>query len=402
MTSQDQMQLDTANIIVDGNHHPPSTASTHEEDDDHDHREERHVVDAFHHHEDNTEYEDDEDDDEEDDDASSSPYSSQATFGHACGIWFNPTVDVISNDLRDLPKGRRELVWSDMIGNDSNAVHFERGIRTESPETVENSLKDLDRDLKSMFSFGDTALRRARIQCPEYIDNRDFRLRFLRAERFHVKNAASRMLQHFEEKKFLFGEHCLGRDILLSDLNDDDIECLESGGHQVTPVLDRHGRTIELCNFHLLKETNVASKLSDNRARWYSLMTACQDESVQQNGIVRVIDALHDFTARAGKKFDAEYFKLSMKMYHAIPVKFVATYVVAEDDRWKPVLDQKLRFMPTEWRVRTRILKGSYEECQYDLMCVGVPKSILTMGLQHHKQWMETRRQSEGVKRRRV
>jgi hypothetical protein len=461
-------------------------------------------------------YPEEEEDDDDDDDESESIYSSQATFGHACGIWFNPTVDIISNDLRDLPKGRRELVWSDMIGNDSNVDHFERGIKTESPETVASSLQELQKELGSMFSFGDTALRRARVQCPQYVDDPEFRLRFLRSERFHVKNAANRLLRHFEEKKFLFGEQCLGRDVRLSDLNDDDLQCLRCGGLQVTSIVDRHGRPVEVTNYHLLQNNPVASRISEvrqhglnewnaillrrryiiidfaisfflslslsltpnafhtspaptqshstqifwqNRARWYTLMTACEDVSVQQNGIVRVIDALHDYTSQAGKKFDAEYFKMvrhkmkwflcvcvcvcvfvfvcvfcilyfvffsvrsfsltvsmivsthtkhartqkqKMRAYHAIPVKFVATYVVIDDDSWKPVLEQFLRFMPMDWRVRTRVLKGSYDECCYDLLCVGVPKGVLTVGTQNHTEWLEQRQEIEGVKRRRM
>jgi hypothetical protein len=229
-------------------------------DDCNDEEEEEEEEETEHYPEDN-----DEDDDDDDDDESESIYSSQATFGHACGIWFNPTVDVISNDLRDLPKGRRELVWSDMIGNDSNADHFERGIKTESPETVASSLQELQKELGSMFSFGDTALRRARVQCPQYVDDPDFRLRFLRSERFHVKNAANRLLRHFEEKKFLFGEHCLGRDVRLSDLNDDDLQCLRCGGLQVTSILDRHGRAVEVTNYHLLQNNPVASRISEVR-----------------------------------------------------------------------------------------------------------------------------------------
>jgi hypothetical protein len=208
---------------------------------------------------------DDEVDEQEEGDEgdSSSLYSAQTTFGHACSIWFNPSVEIISNDLRDLPKVARELVWTDMIGNDSNADdHFSRN-RKESSETVQRGLEGLDRELKALFSFGDTALRRARNQCPRYVDDPVFRVRFLRAERFHVKNAATRLLRHFEEKKSLFGENSLGRDVLLSDLNDDDVAYLECSGHQVSSSLDRHGRKMEICNFFLLNNTSIRSNISE-------------------------------------------------------------------------------------------------------------------------------------------
>ncbi|KAL3916510.1 MAG: hypothetical protein SGILL_005146, partial [Bacillariaceae sp.] len=207
----------------------------------------------------------DEDDDDEEGNLASYD-SAQATFGHACGIWFNPSNESISNDLRDLPKLARELVWTDMIGNDSNADHFDRSNAGESPEIVQQALESLDCELKGMFSFGDTALRRARMQCSQYVDDPSFRVKFLRAERFHVKNAATRLLRHFEEKKSLFGEHCLGRDVLLSDLNEGDMEYLECPGHQISSSLDKHGRSIEICNFDLLTKTNISSKTSEVRS----------------------------------------------------------------------------------------------------------------------------------------
>jgi hypothetical protein len=150
-----------------------------------------------------------------------------------------------------------------MIGNDSNAPQLEREVRCVSPNTIQTSLQDFDRELKGMFSFGDTALRRARVQCPGYVDDPAFRLRFLRAEQFHIKRAATFLLRHFEEKKLLFGEHCLGRDITLPDLNDDDLAYLECGGHQISPCVDRHGRCIEICNLHLLNSTDTSSKISE-------------------------------------------------------------------------------------------------------------------------------------------
>jgi hypothetical protein len=91
-----------------------------------------------------------------------------------------------------------------------------------------------------------------------------------------------------------------------------------------------------------------------------------------------------------------------MEMYNAIPIKFLATYVLTDDDLWKSMLDQYLRFLPTSWRVRTRILRGTYEECVYDLFCVGVPKVIISNDLSLHNEWIDKQRHVEGVKRRKL
>jgi hypothetical protein len=39
-------------------------------------------------------------------------------------------------------------------------------------------------------------------------------------------------------------------------------------------------------------------------------MHASEEESVQENGMVRVIDTLDKFTPGVGKKYDADFFKM--------------------------------------------------------------------------------------------
>jgi hypothetical protein len=69
---------------------------------------------------------------------------------------------------------------------------------------------------------------------------------FLRCDEFRVKNAAKRMMKHFDMKIELFGVDKLGRDITLNDFDPFDIECLNAGFFQVLPTRDRAGRAI-LC-----------------------------------------------------------------------------------------------------------------------------------------------------------
>ena len=54
-------------------------------------------------------------------------------------------------------------------------------------------------------------------------------LQFLRTDLFDVELAAKRMIDHFTYKKELFGLKALGRDILLSDFNQDDMDFFNSG-----------------------------------------------------------------------------------------------------------------------------------------------------------------------------
>ena len=62
-----------------------------------------------------------------------------------------------------------------------------------------------------------------------YVDNSDFRLRFLRAERFDEKLAAIRYVRHYQMKLELFGVNKLGQNIIQDDLDDESLEALYCG-----------------------------------------------------------------------------------------------------------------------------------------------------------------------------
>ena len=115
------------------------------------------------------------------------------------------------------------------------------------------------------------ALELALRKYPNYVKDRKFQLKFLRAEHFDINATATRMVIHFETKYDIFvkgannsnnsktttdimedhpdHEHdvdeILGREVELSDLDDDDdIHCLKMGYFQVLPITDQCNRKI--------------------------------------------------------------------------------------------------------------------------------------------------------------
>ena len=78
----------------------------------------------------------------------------------------------------------------------------------------------------------------------EYVENPLFRLTFLRANTFNVKNAVNQMLSFFRLKATYFGTDKIARDITLRDLNDDDIELMMSGMYHIQNGTDQDGRVI--------------------------------------------------------------------------------------------------------------------------------------------------------------
>lgn len=115
------------------------------------------------------------------------------------------------------------------------------GIKEDS-EVVARCLSEMDNEISR------TSRKEAFLQAmglaPDYVNSESMRIKFLRSEMFDPKAAAARIIRHFEEKKNLFGEDKLGRDILLSDLTEDDMESLSCGAAQFLREADKGGRRV--------------------------------------------------------------------------------------------------------------------------------------------------------------
>jgi hypothetical protein len=96
---------------------------------------------------------------------------------------------------------------------------------------------------------------------PTYTTNVQFRLQFLRAERFNVAATAQRMGRYFQQKLILFGPEKLGQaQITLNDLSVEDKVAVECGYMQWLPQRDSSGRAIYFCAI-LLRQWKERSNL---------------------------------------------------------------------------------------------------------------------------------------------
>ena len=114
----------------------------------------------------------------------------------------------------------------------------------EDQNLVDSSLASLDEQLKQIGGTSRAAFDRATELYPEYIENKEFRLMFLRAERFVVEKAARRIVQHFKDKLELFGETKLGKKIAFEDLSKDDQAAVICGAAQCLGSKDTKGRMV--------------------------------------------------------------------------------------------------------------------------------------------------------------
>ena len=136
------------------------------------------------------------------------------------------------------------------------------GVRTlareETAEFLEQSLAELETFLNQMrtdppslknafilsqrpdfgHTTGNNELRRT------YVNDTNFRLRFLRCELFDAKKAALRMIKYLDLVLELCGDYALQRQIKITDFSKDEMKVLRSGCIQLLPYRDRAGRPI--------------------------------------------------------------------------------------------------------------------------------------------------------------
>lgn len=123
-------------------------------------------------------------------------------------------------------------------------VHGVSDVIREDPYFVRKCFQDLQLEILKIREKAayDLALQKDE----SYVNDERLRLMFLRAESFDPTTAATRMVSFFEAKLDLFGPESIARDIRMSDLDEDDKRCLESGYVQLLSGRDRAGRAIFL------------------------------------------------------------------------------------------------------------------------------------------------------------
>ena len=121
----------------------------------------------------------------------------------------------------------------------------------ETPELISDRLLDMDTQIRNQRHR--EAYDIAEAMNPQYVRDPEFRLMFLRADQFHAKNAALRLIRHFELKRDLFGVEKLAVEITQDDLDKETMDCLYVGYAQFLTIPDRSNRFISMwvsCKHH--------------------------------------------------------------------------------------------------------------------------------------------------------
>ncbi len=163
------------------------------------------------------------------------PLATRTPSGHLQEIPTPNEMDrIIAKEMTDLSLQEREKAENDVHGVGTNGQ--------EDPMLLQAGLLQLQHHLDSMKRG--TVYEVAESLDSNYVHEHNFRLMFLRADRYNPKEAAERMIRFFDLKKNLFGTEKLVKNITMEDLSDDDMETLRSGYMQLPSFWDMAGRTL--------------------------------------------------------------------------------------------------------------------------------------------------------------
>mmetsp|Transcript_8574 Transcript_8574/g.21078 ORF Transcript_8574/g.21078 Transcript_8574/m.21078 type:complete len:491 (-) Transcript_8574:216-1688(-) len=246
---------------------------------------------------------------------------------------------------------------------------------------------------------------------PNYVKDPEFRLMFLRATEGDTKKAAKRLTRHFKTKLRLFGEDKLGRDIVLDDLSDDDMEALKSGGFQVLKKRDAAGRSVLFGRYTSMKYKHIDNML---RALWYIWMTILEDPVNQMKGVVAVgyevgrvpLDKFNDTIDDAfgfemddmNGGFDRTLAREIVSVPLSVPARPVGYHLCTDSHQWVGILNMVMVTLCKFIRLRMRIHHGTDQECKYALMTHGMPTDCVPvdgcgyLSLTNHLEWIDHRR----------
>ena len=178
-------------------------------------------------------------------------------------IGVSPRVEATTRDTnmaeyaddkwKDDPKVVDDLVSRELMQlslNDRNAIQEEiHGVhclaKEETKELLEDSLKQLATELDDVLppEQKKAYLISQRLK-KSYVNDDDFRLRFLRCELFDAKKAARRIAFLLDFLLEVFGRFALKRPVKLVDFDREELKYMRRGRYQYLPFRDRSGRRI--------------------------------------------------------------------------------------------------------------------------------------------------------------
>jgi len=281
----------------------------------------------------------------------------------------------------------RESLLNELHGASSRAV-------PESPEMIRSALTLFQEAVdKFIPEFEKVAYIRACNMSSTYVHSIAFRLKFLRAELFHIRNAALRYFRNLNYLLEKFGEIALMRQLYMSDLNSDEMKFLKKGYLQILPFRDRSGRRI-IANLGSFGGFDFSMMTKERVAAYVVFSILSEDEASQIKGAV-MLGLLNEEaieSIRMARLSDAQ------KFGQVIPIRFSGAHFCFPDEfRFRVLKAMVLTLGQGDTRHMTRIHIGTQVKCDYDLRSFGIPTEFIPRSStgkikdSYHKTFLKTK-----------
>ncbi|CAJ1943655.1 unnamed protein product [Cylindrotheca closterium] len=252
---------------------------------------------------------------------------------------------------------------------------------------VGKELRETTEIVKKNLAEFDQAVRRERNPVYEmavdqnraYVENRSFRLRFLRAEMHNIGKAVDNMMNFLRNKLLHFGEDKVSRDICLSDLSEEEVGLLLSGIFHIQNDRDPMGRVI----VYITGGTEMLEKCRPEtliRVAYYFYFNILSSiEAVQMKGIVLIVYDMSAPELRRQFVMPGLIFGLlAQAEQRSFPVRFSALHTCVRTGTTNMrILDTNVaagaRQLPQHLQARMRFHHGSNTELQHILSAFGIP-----------------------------
>jgi hypothetical protein len=194
-----------------------------------------------------------------------------------------------------------------------------------------------------------------------YVQTPEFRLRFLRAERFDIKKAAIRYCRGLDYLVVSFGEQALLRQLYLSDLSKEEERFLKKGLKQILPTRDRFGRRL-MAHFGSYSD-EYPFHLRAKVVTYLCFGVLAEDVTTQRNGVVSLgffSEGDNDLLAMERKGF--------LRFFEAVPLRWSAFHLcIPSNPAYSIVKGLMLTVIPKDMRRITRVHSGKLVQSTNDV-----------------------------------
>ncbi|CAJ1936015.1 unnamed protein product [Cylindrotheca closterium] len=276
------------------------------------------------------------------------------------------------NDVEaSLVQGMKNLTF-DQLQREQEDFHgvadYGAAHREQDPKAIGELLQSLDAHLARIKPG--TIYETACMKDPAYVSNRDFRMLFLKGNRYDPKSSAEQMIRYFDVKHNLFGDECLVRDITTQDLTEDDIASVMAGGVQMSSCTDSSGRLISW-GFPGVRVIDHVPKKNKLRHIFYYGMDLVSSAEDTTKGIVLVSYQVGQYRE---SRIDHDLHYEVMQLALALPFNIAGYHFCFSDRAHCMLAHTAVSLMPSHLRAKTRIHFGTHFECQYLLSTYGIPR----------------------------